>query len=88
MPLCARSWEEFAQTYSRLIRGVAIQAGLTEAEAKDVEQDTLVRVAKTIHEFESNPERGTFKGWLFSLEDMYAKNCTPYLIVADNLQGL
>src|SRR5690349_17818612 len=62
-----QSWEEFAQTYSRLIRGVAIQAGLTEAEAKDVEQDTLLRVAKTIHEFESNPERGTFKGWLLNL---------------------
>jgi len=62
-----QSWEEFARTYSRLIRGVAIQAGLTDAEAKDVEQDTLLRVAKTIHEFESNPQRGTFKSWLLNL---------------------
>ncbi len=61
------SWEEFAQTYSRLIRGVAIQSGLTEVEAKDVEQDTLLCVAKTIHEFESNRERGTFKSWLLNL---------------------
>ena len=63
----AGSWEEFAQTYSRLIRGVAIQSGLTEAEAKDVEQETLLCVAKTIHEFESNPERGSFKSWLLNL---------------------
>jgi len=63
----ARSWEEFAQTYSRLIRAVALKAGLTETEAKDVEQETLLCVAKTIHEFESNPDRGTFKSWLLNL---------------------
>ena len=63
----AASWEEFAQTYSRLIRGVAIQAGLTEAEAQDVEQETLLSVAKTIQDFESDPRRGTFKGWLLNL---------------------
>jgi len=63
----AQSWEEFTQTYSRLIRAVALKAGLTESEAKDVEQETLLRVAKTIHEFESNPQRGTFKSWLLNL---------------------
>jgi RNA polymerase sigma-70 factor (ECF subfamily) len=63
----AKSWEEFAQTYSRLIRAVAFKAGLTESEAKDVEQETLLCVAKTIHEFESNPARGTFKSWLLNL---------------------
>jgi len=63
----AKSWEEFTQTYSRLIRAVAIKAGLTESEAKDVEQETLRCVAKTIHEFQSNPERGTFKSWLHNL---------------------
>lgn len=63
----AESWEEFTRTYSRLIRGVAIQAGLTEAEAKDAEQETLLCVARTIHEFESNPARGSFKSWLMQL---------------------
>src|SRR5215831_9895534 len=62
-----QSWQEFSRTYSRLIRGVAIQSGLTESEAKDVEQDTLLCVAKTIHEFESDPKRGSFKGWLLKL---------------------
>src|SRR5689334_14113431 len=63
----AQSWEEFTQTYSRLIRVIALKAGLTESEAKDVEQETLLCVAKTIHEFESNPARGTFKSWLLNL---------------------
>ncbi len=63
----ARSWDEFSQTYSRLIRAVALKSGLSEAEAKDVEQETLLSVAKTIHEFESNPDRGSFKSWLLNL---------------------
>jgi len=63
----ADSWEEFTETYSRLIRGVAVKAGLTVTEARDVEQETLLCVAKTIHEFESNPNRGTFKSWLLNL---------------------
>ena len=63
----AKSWEEFTQIYSRLIRAVALKAGLTESEAKDVEQETLLCVAKTIHEFESNPAIGTFKSWLLNL---------------------
>jgi RNA polymerase sigma-70 factor (ECF subfamily) len=61
------SWEDFARTYSRLIRGFAIQSGLTEGEAREVEQETLLCVARTIHQFESDPERGTFKAWLLKL---------------------
>lgn len=63
----AASWEEFSQTYWRLIYSVARRSGLSDAEARDVVQDTLVGVAKKIHEFESNPERGTFRGWLLNL---------------------
>ena len=61
------SWEDFARTYSRLLRGFAVQAGLSEEEAKEVEQETLLCVAKTIHQFESDPRRGTFKAWLLKL---------------------
>lgn len=63
----AASWEEFTQTYWRLIYSVARRAGMGDAEARDVVQDTLLGVAKKIHEFESNPERGTFRGWLLNL---------------------
>lgn len=63
----SESWEEFAQTYWRLIYGVARRSGLSDSEARDVVQNTLVGVAKKIHEFESNPDRGTFRGWLLNL---------------------
>ena len=63
----ADSWEDFTQTYWKLIYGVARQSGLSDDEARDVVQDTLLGVAKKIHEFESNPERGSFKNWLLNL---------------------
>ncbi len=63
----SESWEEFTRTYWRLIYSVARRAGLGDSEARDVVQDTLLGVAKKIHEFESNPERGTFRGWLLNL---------------------
>jgi RNA polymerase sigma-70 factor (ECF subfamily) len=62
----AGSWEDFTQTYWRLIYGVARQAGLSDDEARDVVQETLLGVAKNIHEFESSPERGSFKNWLLN----------------------
>jgi RNA polymerase sigma-70 factor (ECF subfamily) len=62
----AESWEDFTQTYWRLIYGVARQAGLSDDEARDVVQETLLGVAKNIHDFQSSPERGSFKNWLLN----------------------
>lgn len=59
-----QSWEEFCSLYSGLIRRTAVRAGLTESEAQDIEQETLVRVAKKIREFD--PAGGNFKGWLLN----------------------
>jgi RNA polymerase sigma factor (sigma-70 family) len=58
------SWEDFFQTYRKLIYGVAIRAGLTDAEAQDVLQETVMTVAKNIKNFEVGSERGSFKAWL------------------------
>jgi RNA polymerase sigma-70 factor (ECF subfamily) len=59
-----QSWEEFRGLYSALIRRTARRSGLTESEAEDIEQETLLRVAKTIREFD--PAGGSFKGWLLN----------------------
>lgn len=59
-----QSWEEFRALYSGLIHRTAMRAGLTESEAQDIEQETLVRVAKNIREFD--PAGGNFKGWLLN----------------------
>src|SRR5438309_8508414 len=58
------SWEEFFKIYWKLIYGVAIKAGLTDAEAQDVVQETIMNAAKNIKGFEIGSERGSFKAWL------------------------
>lgn len=58
------SWKDFFDTYWRLIYSVARKSGLTEAEAKDVVQETVISVAKHIHKFRRDSKLGSFKGWL------------------------
>ncbi len=57
-------WREFFDTYWRFIFNVARRTGLTESEAQDVVQETLLGVAKRIPEFRYDPSKGSFKGWL------------------------
>jgi RNA polymerase sigma factor (sigma-70 family) len=59
-----KSWVDFFNTYWKLIYGVARQAGLTEAEAQDVVQETVITVAKKMGEFKTDPAFGSFKSWL------------------------
>jgi len=58
------SWQEFFNLYRKLIFGEAIKAGLTEAEAEDVVQDTLVVVTRKMPGFVYDPAIGSFKSWL------------------------
>jgi RNA polymerase sigma-70 factor (ECF subfamily) len=58
------SWREFFETYWRLIYSVGRKAGLTDAEAHDVVQETLVSLAKTMPKFKYDPEVCAFKTWL------------------------
>jgi RNA polymerase sigma factor (sigma-70 family) len=61
------SWAEFHRLYKKLIYGLARRSGLPHADAEDVTQDVFKRVAETVHTFESDPNRGTFRGWLMNL---------------------
>ena len=60
-----RKWQEFFETYWRLIYGVARKGGLTDAEAQDVVQETVITVAKNITKYERTA--GSFKGWLLHI---------------------
>ena len=61
------SWQEFFDIYWKLIYGVARKAGLTDAEAQDVVQETLVAVAKHMPNFNYDPALGSFKAWLLNM---------------------
>ncbi|MBI2928134.1 MAG: sigma-70 family RNA polymerase sigma factor [Verrucomicrobia bacterium] len=61
------SWQVFFDTYWRLIYGIARKAGLSEDEAQDVVQETVLSVAKTMKTFRYDPAVCSFKGWLYLL---------------------
>ncbi len=58
------SWSDFVEVYGPIIRAYALRRGLQEADARDIEQDVLAQVARSIASFEYTPERGRFRDWL------------------------
>ncbi len=86
------SWREFYDIYRRLIFGTALKAGLTEQEAEEVVQETLISIAKTIKDFKYDPQKCRFKSWLGHLThkriaDRFRKRGRESLLREDNLGG-
>ncbi|MFN9366981.1 MAG: RNA polymerase sigma factor [Planctomycetota bacterium] len=59
-----RAWQEFVEISQPLIERLVTRYGLQPADAQDISQEVLTRVAKAIPEWEHDPARGTFRGWL------------------------
>ena len=57
-------WREFFDTYWRLIYGVARRAGLADAEAQDVVQNTFIYLSRRMPKIQYNRGSGSFKSWL------------------------
>ena len=59
------SWRTFFDTYWKFLRSIALRSGLSDDEARDVVQETVVAVAKGLREGRFRPtEGGSFKAWL------------------------
>jgi len=61
------SWQVFFKVYWKLIYGQAVKAGLTDVEAQEVVQETLIEISHRIKTFKYDSQTGSFKGWLFRL---------------------
>lgn len=61
------SWQDFFDTYWKLIYGLARKFGLNDEDAQDVVQETLMSVAQQMPNFEYDPKLGSFKSWLRTL---------------------
>jgi RNA polymerase sigma factor (sigma-70 family) len=61
------AWRSFFDAYWRLLYSVACKAGLGDADAQDVVQDTMVSVAKQMPGFRYDPAIGSFKSWLMQI---------------------
>lgn len=69
------SWREFYDLYRDLIFSFAIKAGLTESEADDVVQETVIGVARKLPEFRYDPAKCSFKTWLLNQTVWRIKDC-------------
>jgi RNA polymerase sigma factor (sigma-70 family) len=61
------SWRDFFNTYGGLLYRAATKSGLSDSEAQDVVQDTIITVAKKMGSFRYDPALDSFKGWLLFL---------------------
>jgi len=62
-----KHWQEFFDSYWKLIYSAARKSGLTDAEAQEVVQETIITVAKNIEKLKYDPAIGSFKGWLLQI---------------------
>lgn len=69
------SWREFFSIYRKLIFSMAVKAGLSEQESEEVVQETVISIAKTIKDFDYDPERASFKTWLRHLAQKRIADC-------------
>jgi len=61
------SWQEFFDTYWKLIYCAAIKLGLSDQEAEEVVQETIIGVARKMETFRYDPQTCSFKGWLMHI---------------------
>jgi RNA polymerase sigma-70 factor (ECF subfamily) len=60
----ADSWKLFVELYTPLVLGYCRLRGLQDADAADVTQEVMARVARSMHAFQYSRERGRFRDWL------------------------
>jgi len=61
------SWRRFFETYWRLIYFTGLKAGLSEVEAQDLVQETVISVFRSRERFQYARQNGSFKKWLLQL---------------------
>ena len=67
----ADAWEQFVSIYYPLIWNVAKRLGMSDDDASDACQSTLLRLSQVVHQWSHNEGNSNFRGWLFRV----ARNC-------------
>jgi len=58
------AWVEFASLYEPVVYRLLRRHGLQDADAREVMQDLLLAVSRSIDRWDPAKERGSFRGWL------------------------
>ncbi len=73
-PSDAAAWRTFDQVYRPMLVRFGRACGLTHDDAEDVAQQCLAAVSDKIAEFDYDPRKGRFKGWLRTLVNNRVRN--------------
>ena len=68
------SWSAFVELYAPLVHAFLRKRGVQDADASDLTQEVLVSVAGAIDSFEYDPQRCSFRHWLFTIVDNRLRN--------------
>lgn len=63
-PADPQAWKAFVQRYTPKVLSWCRQWHLQPADAEDVAQEVLYRLARYLHRFPYDPAKGHFRGWL------------------------
>src|SRR5262245_54541270 len=66
-PRDEQAWAEFTAIYAPLIRRVAWQRGMQDADADDLVQEVFRAVTRAMERAAFDHRRGSFRGWLFRI---------------------
>jgi RNA polymerase sigma-70 factor (ECF subfamily) len=61
------AWRQLVELYAPLVYRFVRRRGLQDADAADLTQEVLRAIAGAAGDFEYDPQRGTFRGWLFTV---------------------
>ena len=60
------AWQQFTAIYQPLVYRIAVAKGLQRADAEDLVQEVMTRVAKSVGRWNPNGN-GTFRGWISTI---------------------
>lgn len=74
------AWRQFVELYAQVVYRWYRRRGLQDADAADLTQEVLQAVAAGAGRLDYDPERGTFRGWLYGLvrhklRDFFDRRC-------------
>ena len=61
------AWTEFLEIYEPMLFRIAQKWGLQDADAREVVQETLLGVSKSIHRFRADNQDASFRRWLSTI---------------------
>lgn len=61
------AWRQFVDLYAPLVHAYLRNRGLQDADAADLTQDALRAISGAVGRFDYDPDRGSFRGWLFTI---------------------